>query len=72
MNEILRYDVQRGIIPLAKSVHENRMQENINIFDFALSEDDMKNIATLNENATLFGDNNNPEYVKMINSVKIS
>ncbi|KIR03640.1 oxidoreductase, aldo/keto reductase family [Lachnospiraceae bacterium TWA4] len=69
---ILRYDIQRGIIPLAKSVHENRMKENINIFDFALSDDDMKKIATLDENTTLFGDNNNPEYVKMINSVKMS
>ncbi len=68
---ILRYDLQRGIVPLAKSVHENRMQENIDIFDFELTEDDMNRIVKLDNNTTLFGDNNNPEYVKMINSVKL-
>ncbi len=69
---ILRYDVQRGIIPLAKSVHENRMRENCDIFDFALSSEDMQEIAALDQKQTLFGDNNQPEYVKMINSVKMS
>lgn len=68
---ILRYDLQRGIVPLAKSVHENRMQENIDIFDFELTEDDMNRIVKLDNNTTLFGDNNNPKYVKMINSVKL-
>ena len=36
---ILRWLVQRGIVPLAKTVRKERMQENLNIFDFELSED---------------------------------
>lgn len=40
----LRYVLQNGIIPLSKSVHENRIKENMNIFDFEISVDDMKKI----------------------------
>ena len=40
---ILRWLVQRGIVPLAKTVRKERMLENIDIFDFQLSEEDMKN-----------------------------
>ena len=41
---ILRWLVQRGIVPLAKTVRKERMLENINIFDFELSEEDLANL----------------------------
>ena len=68
---ILRWNVQRGIVPLAKSVHRERMKQNLSVFDFALSDDDMLAISQLDEGQTLFGKNEDPAYAKMINSVKI-
>lgn len=68
---ILRWNLQRGIVPLAKSVRRERMEQNLAIFDFALSEADMLAISQLEEGASLFGRNEDPEYAKMINSVKI-
>ena len=44
---ILRWLVQRGIVPLAKSVKKERMQENIDIFDFELTDEEMKNIQAM-------------------------
>lgn len=68
---ILRWNIQRGIIPLAKSVHLSRIKENLSVLDFELSKEDMKLISQLDENQTLFGRNEDPEYAEMINSVKI-
>ena len=46
------FSVQRGIVPLAKTVRKERMQENLNIFDFELSEEDMQTIASLNKDVS--------------------
>ena len=68
---VLRWNLQRGIVPLAKSVHRERMEQNLDIFDFALSDADMLVISRLEEGCTLFGQNDDPQYAKMINSVRI-
>lgn len=68
---ILRWNIQRGIVPLAKSVHRERMEQNLAVFDFTLSDEDMLAISRLDEGVALFGKNEDPAYVKMINSVKI-
>ena len=68
---ILRWNIQRQIVPLSKTVHTNRMEENLAVFDFELSQEDMHFIASLDGNQTLFGKNENPDYAKMINSIKI-
>lgn len=68
---VLRWNLQRGIVPLAKSVHRERMEQNLDIFDFALSDTDMLAISRLDEDRTLFGCNGDPQYAKMINSVRI-
>jgi methylglyoxal/glyoxal reductase len=47
---ILRWDLQHGIITIPKSMTESRMKENISLFDFELSEEQMKQIDELNEN----------------------
>lgn len=47
---ILRWDIQQGIIPIPKSGNSVRLQENINIFDFELTDNDMKEVDSLNEN----------------------
>ena len=47
---ILRWDVQQGVIPIPKSGNPIRLQQNIDIFDFQLSDVDMKEIDFLNQN----------------------
>ncbi len=51
----LRYLIQNGICVIPKSQRRTRMEENINIFDFELSADEMKRIGTMNERKSLFG-----------------
>ena len=46
---VLRWHIQRGIIPIPKSSNEGRIKENLDIFDFELSADDMNAINSLNE-----------------------
>ena len=63
---ILRWHVQRGIIPIPKSSNEERIKENLNIFDFELSINDMKSIDLLNEgnNVSVSGVPENTTYLK--------
>lgn len=51
---ILRWLIQRGIIPLAKTVSKERMLQNIDVFNFELSEEDMKTMATLDKQESSF------------------
>ena len=50
----LRWLTQRGIVPIVKSVNPRRMKENLSIFDFALTEDEMRQIAVLDTGHTCF------------------
>lgn len=50
---ILRWDIQRGICAIPKSVSKSRIEENINIFDFKLSDKEMNKINGLNRNVFL-------------------
>ena len=63
---ILRWLVQREIVPLAKSVKKERMQENINIFDFELSDEDMAVIAKMDKKESSFFDHYDASTVEMI------
>lgn len=47
---VLKWEIERGLITIPKSVHKDRIIENQNIFDFELSPDDMKAISNLNKN----------------------
>ena len=49
---VLRWLVQREIVPVVKSANPLRMKENLDIFDFVLSEEEMKQIATLDTGHT--------------------
>ena len=63
---ILRWLVQRGIVPLAKSVKKERMQENINIFDFELSDEDMAVIAKMDKKESSFFEHYDASTVEII------
>ncbi len=62
---ILRWLMQRDIVALAKSTHIERMKENIEIFDFVLSDEDMKKILELDTEESLFFNHQTPETVDM-------
>ncbi|MCC8023833.1 MAG: aldo/keto reductase [Clostridium sp.] len=63
---ILRWNVQRNVVVIPKSVHKNRMEENLNIWDFELSEDDMKQISGLELGRPQMLDTRNPKEVKRV------
>lgn len=63
---ILRWLLQRGITVIPKSVHQNRMAENIDVFDFELTDDDMKKIAQLDKNESQFFDHRDPITIEQI------
>ncbi|MBR4646899.1 MAG: aldo/keto reductase [Bacteroidales bacterium] len=61
----LRWLLQRGVIIIPKSTHKERMAENLNIFDFELTADDMAHIQTLDTGKSLFFDHHDAEVTKM-------
>lgn len=69
---ILRWLIQRGIVAIPKTVHKERMIENINIFDFELSQEDMEKIVLLDTKKSLFLSHNDPETVKRLSSFKLN
>ena len=68
---ILRWLLQRGIIVLSKSVRKERMIENISVFDFELSAEDMAAITTLDTKTSSFFDHRDPEKVKWLGERKL-
>lgn len=60
---MLRWLTQRGVIAIPKSVRAERMAENIDIFDFQLTDEQMAQIATLDTGSSLFFDHHDPEMV---------
>ena len=61
---ILRWELQRGIVVIPKSTHIERMEENFNVFDFKLSDDDMKTMATLDKKQSSFFSHTDPKMVE--------
>lgn len=56
---VLRWDLQQEVVTIPKSVHEERIIENANIFDFALSDSEMEAINALNKNERVGSDPDN-------------
>lgn len=66
---ILRWLIQRGIVVLAKSTRKSRMEENINIFDFELSEQEMQIIAKLDRKESSFFSHYDPNIIEYLASL---
>ncbi|RGP14339.1 aldo/keto reductase [Parabacteroides gordonii] len=62
----LRFLIQRGIIVIPKSTHKERMIQNMEVFDFALTEEDMQAIYGLDQAKSLFFSHYDPEMVKWL------
>lgn len=67
----LRWNVQRGVVVIPKSVHKERIEQNLDIWDFALSDDDMAEIAKLDIGHSEIVDHSDPAFIKMISGMKI-
>jgi 2,5-diketo-D-gluconate reductase A len=67
---VLRWLTQRSIVTIPKSVRRERMEQNLAVFDFALTDDDMARIATMDTGASLFFDHRDPAMVSWLNSRK--
>lgn len=63
---ILRWLLQRNIVVIPKSTHVSRMKENIDVFDFQLTDEEMNKIAELNKNESQFFDRRDPRDIEKI------
>lgn len=61
----LRFLTQSGVVVIPKSTHKERMEENFNIFDFKLTDEEMRQIEALDLNKSQFIDFHAPEVAKM-------
>lgn len=66
----LRYLLEQNIVVIPKTVNKDRMVENINVFDFELSDDDMAEILKLDTDTSLFGNHTDYDFVKYLLSIK--
>ena len=55
----MRWNIEQGIVVIPKTVHEKRMMENFNVFDFAIDAQDMVKIKTLDKNCPSMLDTRN-------------
>ena len=67
----LRWNVQRGVTVIPKSVHKERMEQNMAIWDFQLSDEEMQQIAALDLGHSEIVDHSDPGFVKMLHGMKI-
>lgn len=67
----LRWNVQRGVVVIPKSVHKERIEQNMNIWDFQLSDEDMAEIAKLDIGHSEIVDHSDSAFVKMLHSLKV-
>jgi len=68
---VLRWVLQRGAVALAKSVRKERMQENIDVLDFELSDADMIRIAAMDTATSSFFSHRDPAMVEWLTSRKL-
>ncbi|KSU12450.1 oxidoreductase of aldo/keto reductase family subgroup 1 [Lactococcus lactis subsp. lactis] len=63
---ILRWNIQRGVIVIPKSVHEERISQNFDIFDFVLSTEDMSEIAKLDIGKSEIVNHFDPQWIEAL------
>ena len=68
---VLRWLIQRGVVVIPKSVRADRIAENIDVFDFALTDDEMTRIAAMDTGASLFLDHRDPAVAAQLSSFRL-
>lgn len=67
----LRWNIQRGVVVIPKSIHAERIKQNMNIWDFALSDEEMREISKLDLGKSEIVNHYDPNFIKMLHSRKI-
>ncbi len=67
----LRWNIQRGVVVIPKSVHKDRIEENMDIWDFSLSDEDMGEIGKLDLGHSEIVDHDDPKFVQMLHGLKV-
>ena len=67
----LRWNIQRGVTVIPKSVHKDRMEQNINVWDFELSAEDMAEITKLDLGHSEIVNHDDPAFTKMLHGLKV-
>lgn len=62
----LRWNMQRGVVVIPKSVHEDRMKQNLDVFDFSLTDEDMDRIKTMDIGHSEIVNHFDPQWIKML------
>ena len=65
----LRFLIQSDVVVIPKSTHKERMEQNLDVFDFALSDAEMDAIRALDEGKSLFFDHYDPATVEMLTNM---
>lgn len=65
----LRWNMQRGVVVIPKSVHEARIRENFDVFDFSLTDDEMKEISSLDIGHSEIVDHFDPQWIKFLQHI---
>lgn len=65
----LRWNLQRGVVVIPKTIHEDRMRQNFEVFDFTLSEEDMDKIRAMDIGHSEIVDHFDPEWIKMLHTM---
>jgi 2,5-diketo-D-gluconate reductase A len=68
---VLRWLIQREVVAIPKTVSPERMAQNLDVFDFALTDDDMTKIATLEESSSQFFDHRDPDMVRWLSARRL-
>lgn len=68
---VLRWNVQRGVVVIPKSVHRSRMEQNFDIWDFKLTDEEMKSISSFDIGHSEIVNHYDPAFVKMLHNMKI-
>ncbi len=67
----LRWNMQRGVVVIPKSTHRERMEQNIDVFDFSLTDEEMAEIAALDIGHSEIIDHTDPRLVQALHGRKL-
>lgn len=68
---ILRWNIQRGVVVIPKSIHASRIEENFQIWDFELTPEEMEKISTLDLGHSEIVNHDDPAFVEMLHSLTV-
>lgn len=68
---VLRWLIQREVVAIPKSVRKDRIDENIDVFDFELTQDEMSAIATMDTEMSHFFDHRDPDQVGRLGTARL-